>query len=119
MLHDADNSEHTRSSIVGRPEWFAWLKSILSFIFTGKLGQLTVRQETRGEAGSYWYAYRRHGGKMLKCYLGRTSDLTPLIWRRQLFTSQFSLFPLLKRSLEPWVYRKSVAWCKTPGLDFL
>ncbi|GHO50623.1 LuxR C-terminal-related transcriptional regulator [Ktedonospora formicarum] len=76
-VRSADNNEHTIPDLVGSPEWFSWLRSIPSFTFTGKLGQLTVRQETRGGAGTYWYAYRRHGDKMLKRYLGRTADLTP------------------------------------------
>ncbi len=77
VVRSADNNEHTLPDLVGSPEWFSWLRSIPSFTFTGKLGQLTVRQETRGGAGAYWYAYRRHGDKMLKRYLGRTTDLTP------------------------------------------
>jgi LuxR family transcriptional regulator, maltose regulon positive regulatory protein len=76
-VRSADNHEHTLPDLVGSPEWFSWLRSIPSFTFTGKLGQLTVRQETRGGAGTYWYAYRRHGDKILKRYLGRTADLTP------------------------------------------
>jgi len=76
-LRDADNNGHTLPFVVGSPEWFSWLSGIPSFTFTGKLGQLTVRQEARGGAGTYWYAYRRHGDKMLKRYLGRIADLTP------------------------------------------
>jgi len=60
----------------GNVEWFSWLSRIPSFTFSGQHGQLTVRQEARGGTGTYWYAYRRHGGKMLKRYLGRTADLT-------------------------------------------
>ncbi len=76
-LREAQNNEQTLPVAPGSPEWFFWLSSIPSFTFSGKLGQITVRQEARGGAGTYWYAYRRHGDKMLKRYLGRTADLTP------------------------------------------
>src|SRR6266516_3487149 len=76
-FRDADNNGHTLPFVVGSPEWFSWLSGIPSFPFTGQLGQLTVRQEARGGAGTYWYAYRRHGNKMLKHYLGRIADLNP------------------------------------------
>ncbi len=72
----AHNNEQPLPVTPGSVEWFSWLSSTPSFTFSGKLGQLTVRQEARGGAGTYWYAYRRHGDKMLKRYLGRTADLT-------------------------------------------
>ena len=75
-VRSADNNEHTLPDLVGSPEWFSWLSSIPSFTFTGKRGSITVRQEARGGAGTYWYAYRRQGDKMRKRYLGRTADLT-------------------------------------------
>src|SRR2546425_4216389 len=73
----AHNQEQPLPVTPGSVEWFSWLSSTPSFTFSGKLGQLTVRQEARGGAGTYWYAYRRYGDKMLKRYLGRTADLTP------------------------------------------
>ncbi len=76
-LREAHNNEQPLPVTPGSAEWFSWLSSIPSFTFTGQHGQLTVRQEARGGAGPYWYAYRRHGDKMLKRYLGRTADLTP------------------------------------------
>jgi LuxR family transcriptional regulator, maltose regulon positive regulatory protein len=60
----------------GDQVWFDWLASIPSFTFSGRHGRLTVRQETRS-GGIYWYAYRRVGERMVKRYLGRTTDLTP------------------------------------------
>ena len=56
--------------------WFAWLDSVPSFTFQGQHGQLTVRKESRQRGDRYWYAYRRVGQKMVKKYLGRTTDLT-------------------------------------------
>ncbi len=76
-LREAHNNEQPLPVTPGSVEWFSWLSSIPSFTFSGQHGQLTVRQEARGGAGTYWYAYRRHGDKMLKRYLGRTADLTP------------------------------------------
>jgi len=73
----AHTNEQSLPVTPGSAEWFSWLRSIPSFTFTGQHGRLTVRQEIRGGAGTYWYAYRRHGDKMLKRYLGRTADLTP------------------------------------------
>src|SRR5260370_14950289 len=74
---EALNNEQSLPGPPGSAELFSRLSSIPSFAFTGQHGRLTVRQEVRGGAGTYWYAYRRHGDKMLKRYLGRTADLTP------------------------------------------
>ncbi len=61
----------------GSHAWFAWLVTIPSFAFAGQLGRLTVRQERRPRGGTYWYAYRRDGGRLAKRYLGRTTALVP------------------------------------------
>lgn len=76
-MYETSHSELPLSDPVGSPEWVFWLSSIPSFTFTGKRGSITVRQEARGGTGTYWYAYRRHGRKMHKLYLGRAADLTP------------------------------------------
>jgi ATP/maltotriose-dependent transcriptional regulator MalT len=60
----------------GEREWFAWLETVPSFTFHGQCGRLTVRKESRPRGRGYWYAYHRTGHKMVKKYLGRTSDLT-------------------------------------------
>ena len=60
----------------GESAWFAWLDSVPSFTFQGQHGQLTVRKESRQRGDRYWYAYHRVGEKMVKKYLGRTTDLT-------------------------------------------
>ena len=57
-------------------EWFAWLASIPSFAFEGRAGRFTARREMKQRGESYWIAYQRADGKLLKRYLGRTSDLT-------------------------------------------
>ncbi|HEX6554953.1 MAG TPA: LuxR C-terminal-related transcriptional regulator [Ktedonobacteraceae bacterium] len=67
----------------GDRAWFAWLDSVPSFTFQGQHGQLTVRKESRQRGDRYWYAYRRVGEKMVKKYLGRTTDLT-LAWLEEI-----------------------------------
>jgi len=57
-------------------EWFEWLASISSFAFEGRAGRFTARREMKQRGESYWIAYQRADGKLLKRYLGRTSDLT-------------------------------------------
>lgn len=54
-----------------------WLAGHKAFAFHGKAGQINLLKETRphSEEG-YWYAYRRRGKRMVKKYLGRSSDLT-------------------------------------------
>lgn len=58
--------------------WQPWLETISSFSFQSRSGaSCTVRKEAVQRGGSYWYAYRRNNGHMLKRYLARTTDLTP------------------------------------------
>src|ERR1700730_14657597 len=76
-LHDS-RRERALSLVPDNPAWFGWLASISSFTFSGQHGQLTVRRETRPSGGMYWYAYRRTGKRMVKKYLGRTLELTPV-----------------------------------------
>ncbi len=57
-------------------EWFAWLASIPSFAFIGRAGRFTARCETKQRGESYWIAYQRIEGKLLKRYLGKTGDPT-------------------------------------------
>ncbi|QBD77948.1 hypothetical protein EPA93_18880 [Ktedonosporobacter rubrisoli] len=47
-----------------------------SFSFQGRHGHLTLRQESRSRRSGYWYAYRNHGQKTHKKYVGRKEDLT-------------------------------------------
>jgi LuxR family maltose regulon positive regulatory protein len=60
----------------GGQAWFAWLERAPSFTFQGQQGQLTVRKESRQRGDRYWYAYHRIGHRLMKKYLGRTTDLT-------------------------------------------
>jgi LuxR family transcriptional regulator, maltose regulon positive regulatory protein len=55
----------------------AWLEQIASFSFYSRRGMhYTVRKQKVQRGSSYWYAYRRLHGRIVKRYLGRTADLT-------------------------------------------
>src|SRR5579883_3057009 len=59
------------------PAWIDWLSGVVSFSFQSRSGDVcTVRKETVQRGGTYWYAYRRAGGRMAKRYLGRTADVS-------------------------------------------
>jgi ATP/maltotriose-dependent transcriptional regulator MalT len=58
------------------PVWFAWLEEASSFAFQGKVGVYTARKESIRQGDAYWYAYRRTGEKLLKKYVGKTTDVT-------------------------------------------
>lgn len=59
--------------------WLSWLGNAESFRYVPKSSEpaYTVRKEksTKGDA-FYWYAYRKSGGKLAKCYVGLDHDLT-------------------------------------------
>ncbi|HET8852502.1 MAG TPA: NB-ARC domain-containing protein, partial [Ktedonobacteraceae bacterium] len=63
--------------VVGSDAWYTWLadQHIQSFSFRHPLGTFTVRRE-RKRHGWYWYAYRKHTGRLRKAYLGKTEELT-------------------------------------------
>src|SRR5687767_5514264 len=63
-------------SVVGDAAWRLWLEEagVDSFRFEHDGAAFTGRREAR-RRGSYWYAYRRRGGRLLKAYLGRTGQL--------------------------------------------
>jgi LuxR family maltose regulon positive regulatory protein len=64
--------------VLDTPAWFAWLAdpATRSFAFTGPVGRLTARQESRARGGSYWTAYRRVAGVLRKVYLGKATEVT-------------------------------------------
>ena len=54
-----------------------WLEQNTSFAFHSRLGtHYTVRKQRVQRGSSYWYAYRRQHGRIVKRYLGKTEDLT-------------------------------------------
>jgi hypothetical protein len=64
---------------VGTPEWYAWLQSATRFRVCAPFGTFTVRREQAGNQRGNWYwrAYRKHGGKLHRVYLGTTEEITP------------------------------------------
>ncbi len=72
-------SESSRSPIrirVESEEWFIWLEENTGFAFRDGQDFFTARKEQIRGKGQYWYAYRRHGNKMRKKYLGKSPKLT-------------------------------------------
>ena len=73
------NGAESRQSLmlVGSAAWYAWLadQQNHSFSFRDHLGTFTARCE-RQRQGWYWYAYRKHEGKLRKAYLGKSETLT-------------------------------------------
>jgi LuxR family maltose regulon positive regulatory protein len=60
---------------VGSVEWYHWLETHSAFAYEGTRGNFTARREQRS-GNEYWYAYRKHDGKVHKLYLGRGANLT-------------------------------------------
>jgi len=76
---------HWQSIRIDSPQWFAWLEAPENCGFSYALhnrakgyidGFITVRKERRQRGGVYWSAYRRHGSRLHKIYLGPSSSLT-------------------------------------------
>ncbi len=63
---------------VGSAAWFAWLRrdDAGSFAFVGPGGTFTARREHRARGGAYWTAYRKHGGRLHRVYLGKADQLS-------------------------------------------
>lgn len=54
-----------------------WLEQVTSFSFHGRWSvHYTVRKQKVQRGSNYWYAYRRLHGRIVKRYLGKTTDLT-------------------------------------------
>lgn len=60
---------------VGSTDWFAWLETHSAFRFEGAEGAFSARKEHRFN-GLYWYAYRRHQGRLHSAYLGKPEVIT-------------------------------------------
>lgn len=67
------------------PAWFAWLEEPTTTRFSYALfnrtqgyidGFFTLRKERRQRGTAYWSAYRRHGQRLRKFYIGRSTALT-------------------------------------------
>ncbi|MBX5450921.1 MAG: hypothetical protein IRZ24_12700 [Thermogemmatispora sp.] len=56
--------------------WRLWLESQSAFHFKGRLGQMTLRRESRKGHPIYWYAFRHCLHRTFKQYAGKTNRLT-------------------------------------------
>ncbi|HLO30107.1 MAG TPA: hypothetical protein VK249_13270, partial [Anaerolineales bacterium] len=61
---------------IGSQLWYEWLSTAKKFSFKSRSGCFSAQVETRRNK-TYWHAYRRRAGKLLKVYLGKTDELTP------------------------------------------
>jgi LuxR family maltose regulon positive regulatory protein len=77
VLHYRDGVG-VRAVEVGGDAWCRWLDDVRTTTFRVDQapGSFTARKEQRQRGGAYWYAYRTQGGRLRKCYLGRTKELT-------------------------------------------
>ena len=57
-------------------EWFAWLSTLSSFRFTGKLGRFTAHRGGSKSPNSSWYATRSIRNRSYNHSLGKTEGLT-------------------------------------------
>src|SRR5919202_3240542 len=66
-----------RTIVVGSDAWWRWLadEHTTTFRFSDGAGSFTARRELV-KGSSYWYAYRKHAGRLRKAYLGKTPELT-------------------------------------------
>lgn len=64
------------SLVPDSPEWFAWLASLSSFRFAGKLGRLSACRGCDHGPKRTWFAYRVIHQQNYKHYLGTTDHLT-------------------------------------------
>lgn len=64
--------------IVGRPDWYSWLKTATTFTFRDADAVFTAHKERAGNKRGelYWRAYRRRKGKLRRIYLGKSEELT-------------------------------------------
>src|SRR5260370_33048075 len=61
--------------VVGSAAWYTWLENHSTFRFDHPSSSFTARKEQRS-GGWYWYAYRRHAGRLHTAYLGRSTELS-------------------------------------------
>jgi transposase-like protein len=58
------------------PAWFAWLATLSSFRFVGRLGRLTAHRESQRVPGAAWRAHRKIRNHTYNQRLGQTQCLT-------------------------------------------
>ncbi len=69
--------ENEVSHSLSEADWRDWLEEHRTFAFHGHNGQINLLKEKRKRGGDgYWYAYRRHAGRIIKRYVGRSVQLS-------------------------------------------
>ena len=77
LMHEDELLGRFYSTVkVGSDEWFTWLKTCSSFSFDSFDCSYVARNEKRRGESGYWYAYRKHQGKVIKVYIGKTETMT-------------------------------------------
>jgi len=76
ILHEEAEQEASLNTVVVESDaWYGWLERHDAFRFESPAITFTARKEQR--AGSwYWYAYRRHAGRLRTAYLGKSTELS-------------------------------------------
>lgn len=94
--------------------WMDWLASHKSFTFQGQQGRLSVQKETRPRSQEgYWYAYQRQGKRMVKQYLGRSSEVT--LERLENAARSLALRSTPDQTVETTTRRESTSLVAAPG----
>ncbi|HEX6800490.1 MAG TPA: LuxR C-terminal-related transcriptional regulator [Ktedonobacterales bacterium] len=64
--------------LLDTPSWYAWLETATAFAFTCEEGTFTAHKARAGNrrGGWYWRAYCRKRGRLSRCYLGISSNVT-------------------------------------------
>ncbi|MGO8947442.1 MAG: LuxR C-terminal-related transcriptional regulator [Ktedonobacterales bacterium] len=64
--------------LLDTPAWYAWLETATTFTFTSEEGTFTAHKACAGNrrGGWYWRAYRRKRGRLSRCYLGVSTNVT-------------------------------------------
>ena len=64
--------------LLDTPAWYTWLETATTFTFTSDEGTFTAHKAPAGNrrGGWYWRAYRRKRGRLSRCYLGVSANLT-------------------------------------------
>jgi LuxR family maltose regulon positive regulatory protein len=64
--------------LLDTPAWYTWLETATRFTFICDEGTFTAHKASAGNrrGGWYWRAYRRKRGRLSRCYLGISTNLT-------------------------------------------
>ncbi len=73
-----EHQQQHMTATVGTPSWYAWLETATTFRFECSEGTFTAHKVRAGNrrGGWYWRACRRQHGRLSRCYLGVSANLT-------------------------------------------